>query len=160
MALQYSLGYTNKSKTGAVDYSPYVIDIADYTIPAQTDGLSIMRNNTCPADQEEVISYKVVEKQSVDFKHNKLAHPAKQGAYKAIEVLDEVVLRETSTIDDTYMVDYPITVQLSFRFPVHPAVTDLVLAEIAERVLGSLRDSDGTGSRLDNLMRGQTFPTT
>lgn len=160
MALTYSLGYTNKSKTGVTDYTPYKIDIADYTIPAQTDGLSVMRNNTCPADQEEVISFKVMDKQNVDFKYNKLAHPAPQGAYKAIQVLDEVVLRENSTIDDTYVMDYPITVQLSFRFPVHPAVTDTVLTEVAERVLGSLRDSDGTGSRLDNLMRGQTFPTT
>lgn len=158
MALNYSFGFTNSSKTGSVDYDPYVIDVSDYSIPSQSDGSTVLTNATCPIDQAETITFSVKDKASVDLRHSKVMHPAIDKRGRAVEVLLEAVLRETSTTDDAHVVDYPFTCQVSWRFPVNVSVTSARLTELLERVLGALRDSDGTGSRIDNLINGQTFP--
>lgn len=160
MALSYSFGYTNSSKTGSVDWDPYVIDTVDYSIPSQSDGSTTLTNATCPVDQAETITYTVKDKQSVDLRHSKVMHPAKDKRGRSIEVLLEAVLRETSSVNDDHIVDYPFTCQVSWRFPMNVAVTSARLTELLERVLGALRDSDGTGSRIDNLINAQTFPNT
>lgn len=156
MAISGSYGYTNTSKA-STGFDAVVIDDSIYAIVTDEPGLCVMKNTTSPIDQPEVISYIAQEKTTISLTEQN-QHPAASTNARMITVKVENLKRMTSSVDDTYITDLPLTCNITWRFARNAAFTKDDLIAILERALGAIRDSDGTGSRLDNMMMLQVNP--
>lgn len=156
MALSYSWGYTNTT-AGGDNYNPIIIDMINYAVTADQPKKCVIKNITSPIDQPEVITFMCDDRQSISTTETNL-HPAPNTAARMISVKVENFKRELSSVDDHYIVDYPIINTISWRFSKNKAFSADDLMLILRRALGAIRDSDGHGSRLDNMMMEQLNP--
>jgi hypothetical protein len=158
MAISGSWGFTNTTAS-LHDLIPVVIDTASkYAVTTDTVGKTVIRNVTSPQDQEEVITYQGQDIKKV-VQTLKNSNPPRNEAGRTINVKLEAKKRLTSSTDDTFVVDLPVSIDLTFRFTKSQYLTSSDLELLLTRMIGALRDSDDSGNtRLDNLMLGQYNP--
>jgi hypothetical protein len=156
MAVTYDYGYTNNTHSSEA-FTPIVISTGDYAITVDSPELCVMKNITSPIDQPEVISYISSERESISMTEPNV-HPSISQKARMITVKVENYKRESSDTNDAYVVDYPLTCNITWRFAKNRAFSSADLIAILERALGAIKDSDGTGTRLDNMMMQQLNP--
>lgn len=156
MAVSYDYGYTNTTES-TEKYTPIIIDMSKYAVTVDDPELCVIKNITSPIDQPEVISYISSERESIAMTEPNV-HPAVSSKARMITVKVEDYKRETSSTNDAYVVDYPITCNITWRFAKNRAFSSADLLAVLTRALGAIKDSDGTGTRLDNMMMQQLNP--
>jgi hypothetical protein len=158
MAISGSWGFTNTSSS-LHDVTPVVIDTTTkYAVVSDTVGKTVIRNVTSPIDQEEVITYQGQDVKKVVQTRSNVNPPKNEGG-RTINVKLEAKKRLTSSTDDAFVVDLPVSIDLTFRFTKSQYIDASDLTMLLTRIIGSLYDSDDSGNtRLDNLMLGQYNP--
>jgi hypothetical protein len=159
MAITGSYGFTNNSDaTHAI--TPKLIDTTtDYAVITDEAGKCVIKNITSPIDQVEVITFQGADWPQAVKQTETNAHPSDVQASRSCNVKVELKKRLSSSVDDTYIVDLPVSCDITFRFIKNQYITkdDLLLA--LYRAAGSLYDSDDSGNtRLDNMMMMQFNP--
>lgn len=158
MALSGSLGFTNVTSAVA-DVTPTKIDYAtDYAVTTDDPQKVVMKNITSPIDQIETITYQSQELNVIN-QEEKNANPPKVAGGRLITVKVEDKMRVTSTSDDTFIVDYPCSCSISFRFSKTQYITAATLETLLKRAIGALQDPSDASFRLDELMMLQLNPT-
>jgi hypothetical protein len=160
MAIVSSFGYTNTTaSTNTV--APVAVGVStNYTVDKGTSGKVTIKNLTSPVDQVEAITI-MSRDQNWLTQVEPTAFPVKTVPFRMVTVKVEGKKRVTSTTDDTFVQDYPVTTNISFRFPVTAYVTAADLREQLLRLCEVLAINDPTAptSRIQKLMLNQLDPT-
>lgn len=158
MAIVSSWGFTNAT-AASHDVTPVLIDTAaKYAVTTDAPGKCVIKNITSPIDQVEVITYQAQDIDRVSQSENN-AHPPMVKAGRSINVKLEAKKRLTSTTDDTFVQDLPVSVGITFKFVKNSEVNSADLLTLLSRAIGALFDSDDSGnSRIDNMMLMQLNP--
>lgn len=158
MAITGSFGWTNNTDSSN-NVTPILIDMFhNYAITEDTAGKCVAKNITTPIDQSEVITYQgqdvnVIKQSEVN------AHPAQVQSGRQINVKVETKKRLSSSVDDSFIQDLPVTCDITFRFIKNQYITKDDLILVLRRAIGALYDSDDKGgTRLDNMMMMQFNP--
>jgi hypothetical protein len=159
MAITGSYGFTNNTDA-THDITPILIVTAtDYAVTTDEAGKCVIKNITSPIDQVEVITFQGSDWPSAVKQTETNAHPASVQSSRSCNVKVEMKKRLTSSVDDTFVVDLPITCDISFRFIKNQYITKNDLLMALRRAVGALFDSDDSGNtRLDNMMMMQFNP--
>lgn len=160
MAISYSEGYTNTTSS-TEKLTPVVIDQTVYSIEVAQSGSSVdcyLSNMTASSNQAEVIHYGFTKQQNMKMKEQpaQMYSDAKVGK---IVVGVEEKRRATSSTDDWMYKDGRHKAELTFTWDLIDSIDQSVLIADLERLIGSLKNSDGTGWRIEELMRGSVNPT-
>lgn len=156
MAYVSTFGYTNKvvnsTKPIPVDVQP----ITNYARTEESPLTCVMNNITCPLDQGEVLSYKVLELDKVTSSQV-LQNPApvRNGVQYVVKL--EEILRTRDAAGDIIM-DEPIVAYLTIKHQKTGNITSAHIEEILTRLLGACMKTNGT-YRFNDLMRSAVTPT-
>jgi hypothetical protein len=156
MALSSSFGFTNTSDS-SVDLTPTAVGMSNYALVTDDPGKCLLKNTTCPIDQVETLTFMSQDINQVN-QEEKNVNPPKISGGRVITVKLEAKKRVTSSVDDTFVVDYPVSCNVSFRFAKTQYVTSADLLTMLKRVVGALQDSSTDGYILDDLMMQQLNP--
>lgn len=156
MALSSSFGFTNTTDS-TVDLTPTAVGMSNYAVTVDDPGRCVLKNITCPIDQVETLSFMCQELGSIN-QEEKNTHPPKVAGGRLITVKMEAKKRVTSSSDDTFIVDLPVSCNISWRFAKDNLVTKDDLLTMLKRVVGALQDSSTDGYILDLLMMQQLNP--
>jgi hypothetical protein len=158
MAISGSWGVQNTTPASH-SLTPILIETdKDYAVVSDGTGKTVVRNVTSPQDQEEFITYQGQDLSRV-VQSRRNTNPPKSEAGRSINIKLEGKKRLSSSTDDSFIVDLPVSVDLTFRYTVSQYIDSSDLLAVLYRLLGSLYDSDDSGNtRLDNLMVGQYNP--
>jgi hypothetical protein len=156
MALTSSFGFTNTTDS-LVDLTPTAIGYSNYAVTIDDPGKCVLKNITCPIDQIETISFMSQELNQIN-QEEKNANPPKLAGGRLITVKVEAKKRVTSSSDDTFIQDYPVSCNISWRFSKNQNVTAADLLTMLKRVVGALQDNSTDGYIIDNLMMQQLNP--
>lgn len=158
MAIVDSFGFTNNTDAAHGVIPKLINASADYAVTEDTAGKCIIKNITSPIDQVEVITFQGQDVNQIRQSEVN-AHPSNVQSGRSINVKLEAKKRLTSTNDDSFIVDLPITCDITFRFVKNSYITSADLTLILKRAIGALYDSDDSGnSRIDNMMMMQFNP--
>lgn len=156
MALTSSFGFTNTTAS-EVDLTPTAIGMSNYAVTVDDPGKCVLKNITCPIDQVETLAFMSQELATIT-QEEKNANPPKVAGGRLITVKMEAKKRVTSSSDDTFIQDLPVSCNVSWRFAKNQNVTAADLLTMLKRVVGALQDSSTDGYILDNLMMQQLNP--
>lgn len=156
MALTSSFGFTNTSDS-LVDITPTAIGMSNYAVVVDDPGRCLLKNITCPIDQVETLSFMSKELNQI-VQEEKNSNPPKVAGGRLVTIRLEAKKRVTSSSDDTFIQDFPVSCAVSFRFARTTYVTAADLLTMLKRVLGALQDSSSDGYILDQLMMQQLNP--
>jgi hypothetical protein len=156
MALSGSFGFTNTTAS-SVDITPTAVGMSNYAVTVDDPGKCVLKNTTCPIDQVETITFMCQDLNTIN-QEEKNVHPPKLGGGRLITAKIEAKKRFTSTVDDTFMVDYPVSCNISWRFSKTQYVDATDLMTMLKRVLGALQDASSDGYLIDNLMMQDLNP--
>jgi hypothetical protein len=116
----------------------------------------VLTNKTAAISQGELLSYDCMPIKSVATKQ-KLANPGKvQEGVQFVVRLDEIL--RTANDDSSIIIDEPIVMYLTVRFPLSSNVTAACIETMYKRLTGACMREDGT-YRFDDLMRSALAPT-
>lgn len=158
MSLSSSFGFTNKT-TSSKPVTPVQLDVtSNYALKADEATQVTLDNKTCPLDQGEILNYMCTDLKKVSTVAD-IQHPTEvtTGVQYVIK-LDEV-LTTTSDTDSEYRTDEPVVVYLTVRHQKSGNVTNALIGQAVERLIGACRRADGSW-RFDDLMRSALKPTT
>lgn len=157
MALSGSYGWTNNTASVA-DVTPTKIDFAaDYAVVSDDPMKVLIKNTTSPIDQIETITFQAQELNQIT-QEERNANPPKVAGGRLVTVKVEDKMRVTSSTDDTFLVDYPVSCSISFRFAKTTSVTATDLETLLKRAIGALQNSSDGSFRLNKLMMLQLNP--
>jgi hypothetical protein len=156
MALSSSFGFTNTTDS-SVSLTPTAIGMSNYALVTDDPGKCLLKNTTCPIDQVETLTYMCQDINQVN-QEEKNVNPPKIQSGRVVTIKMEAKKRVTSSVDDTFIVDYPVSCNVSFRFTKSQYITANDLLTMLKRVVGALQDSSADGYRLDDLMMQQLNP--
>lgn len=156
MALTSSFGFTNTDDS-SVNLTPTAIGFSNYAVTTDDPGKCVMKNTTCPIDQVETLSFLTQELGTIT-QEEKNANPPKVSGGRLITVKLEAKKRVSSSTDDTFIVDLPVSCNVSFRFAKSQYVTASDLLTMLKRVVGALQDNSADGYLIDQLMMQQLNP--
>jgi hypothetical protein len=156
MALSSSFGFTNTTDS-SVSLTPTAIGMSNYALVTDDPGKCLLKNTTCPIDQVETLTYMCQDINQVN-QEEKNVNPPKIQSGRVVTIKMEAKKRVTSSVDDTFVVDYPVSCNVSFRFTKSQYITANDLLTMLKRVVGALQDSSADGYRLDDLMMQQLNP--
>lgn len=164
MALSGKFSYTNTTDVGAAGkLTPVnVMPVHDYALIEDEPERVIVQNTLGDIDQQErlVFQRSSVNNVPISFANS---NPDPNAANIQYGIKLESLYRITSSTDDTFVKDLPITCTLTFKHPTNSLITADVITTILLRTLGALEGDDGTvallTARLNELMRGSLKPT-
>jgi hypothetical protein len=156
MSLTSSFGWTNTTDSTAT-VTPTAIGWSNYALVTDDPGKCVLKNLTCPIDQTEVISFLCQDIPTV-ITEEKNVNPPKVSGGRTITVKLEAKKRQTSSTDDTFIVDYPAVCSISWRFSKNQALTASDLLTLLKRAIGALQDASTDGYIIDELMMQQLNP--
>lgn len=156
MALTSSFGYTNKVVNAT---KPTPVDIQPMTNYARIEDSPlecVMNNTTCPLDQGELLTYKVLELDKVTCTQV-LQNPApvRNGVQYVVKL--EEILR-TKDAEGNIIMDEPIVAYLTIKHQKSGNITTGHIEEIYSRLMGACMKTNGT-YRFNDLMRSAVTPT-
>lgn len=156
MALSGSFGFTNTTDS-EVDLTPTAIGMNNYAVAVDDPGKCLLKNITCPIDQVETLSFMCQDLNQIN-QEEKNVNPPKVSGGRLITIKMEAKKRVTSATDDTFVQDFPVSCNVSFRFAKTRYVEAADLLTMLKRVIGALQDSSTDGYILDQLMMQQLNP--
>lgn len=156
MALTSSFGYTNKvantTKVTPVDVQP----VTNYARTEETPNQCVLNNITCPLDQGELLTYKVLELDKVTCQqYIQNPAPVRNGVQYVVKM--EEILRTVDSAGDIVM-DEPIIAYLTIKHQKSGNITSAKIEEVVSRLIGACMKTDGTW-RFSDLMRSAINPT-
>jgi hypothetical protein len=160
MAISYVKSYTNNTDATSALYAKK-IDQSSYAVANSQDskgGLTCtMTNQTRTGDLAEVIVISYKQQSTVD-QVNKTHSPYPYNSVGKLTVKVEEKVRATSSIDDFLYKDSRSNCAITFTWDKTEAVDQDILVEHLMRAIGTLRDSDGGGWRIAEMMSGSINP--
>jgi hypothetical protein len=158
MAITGSYGYTNVTES-TVDLTPVAVGLSNYAVTQDDPGKCSMKNVTSPIDQVETISFFCQEIGKITQEEENV-HPAPEGEEhnRMITARLEAKKRLSSSVDDTFCIDQPISTNVSWRFPKSQYITSQDLIVQLKRLIGALQDQSDDGYIIDMLMMQQLNP--
>lgn len=156
MALTSSFGFTNTTDS-QVELTPTAVGMSNYAVVVDDPGRCVLKNTTGPIDQVETLAFMAEDLGSI-IQEEKNANPPAVSGGRRITIKMEAKKRVTSSSDDTFAVDYPVSCNVTFRFSKTQYVTAADLLTMLKRVVGALQDSSTDGYILDQLMMQQLNP--
>lgn len=156
-----SFDFTNITQAGA-KIMPAKLEIAtNYVAIDSEDHVSKLTNKTAPMDQPELVTvrWSKIPKVNTD---NVIAYPSKVSdgvsySFRVDEVLrTEYLDAEGAPIADAPIVDEPIVMQLSIRHSASGNITQEIIVNCLQRLLGACLSNDGMKWVFDSAMRGKT----
>jgi hypothetical protein len=156
MSLTSSFGFTNETDS-TVLITPTAIGWSNYAVTSDDPGKCVLKNLTCPIDQVETVTFLAQDLPNI-VQEEKNQNPPKVGGGRAITIKLEAKKRTVSSTDDAYIVDYPASVNISWRFAKNQAITANDLLKLLRRALGALQDASTDGYILDEMMLQQLNP--
>jgi len=141
MSLTQSWGVTNTTAS-THEVAPIDLGFSNYAVATEDPGKCILKNTTSPIDQVEVIAITSNDLASIN-QEEKNQNPPKVNGGRLVSVKVEGKKRITSTTDETFIVDYPASVAIQFRFAKSQYITAADLRMLLTRALGALQDADG-----------------
>lgn len=158
MAITANWGFTNNTDSTHV-VTPKVMDTASsFAVVTDDPGKCVLKNTTCPIDQVEVLTYMASDIATVNQTDKNLYPPRVQDG-RAVTVKLEDKLRLSSSVDDTFIVDLPGSVNVTWRFTKSKYMTAEHLLLLFQRLAGAIQDDLNSGSsRLGDLMMMQLNP--
>lgn len=156
MAITTTFGFTNTTAS-AKTIAPVDVKMkANYALIEDEPDSCVMSNKTCPIDQGELVSYKCQTVKNVSTAQDVL-YPAKVQTGIQYVVKVEDLLSIKSDTDPNFRIDLPIVAYLTIRHTKNGAITDDVIAQVVNRLLGACRKTDGSW-RFSDLMRSSLKP--
>lgn len=165
MALQTSFGFTNNTtRTEAkggnrppiINYDMGITN--NYALITDEPDTVQLSNTTSPVDQPEVITYQYSQLKKIPTVVT-ISNPSpNENVNVMYGVRADEVVRETSSVDETYIRDYPIVVNVSVKHPLVSAITNTQVEVAVARAVSALFSDDGK-SRIKQLMRDSLKPT-
>jgi hypothetical protein len=167
MAITYTEGYTNNTSS-TESITPIVIDQDSYYVTKYEDKNDpsltgfYMENTTRMDDFAEgiLITYKP---QTTVGQTKKNLYPINKnpikGSAKKLKVVAEERTRAISSTDDFYVAIACHNCAITFTWDSIEEIDENKLVADLKRALGSLKNSDGTGWRIAEMMRGYIDPT-
>lgn len=156
MSLTSSWGFTNTTDSTA-NLTPTAVGMSNYAVVTDDPGKCLLKNVTCPIDQVETLTFMCQELNQIT-QEEKNANPPKVAGGRAITVKMEAKKRVTSSSDDTFIVDYPVSCNVTWRFSKTQYLTANDLLTMLKRVVGALQDSSTDGYIIDQMMMQQLNP--
>jgi len=164
MALVHTLGYTNTTPFSTAKVTPVDVDLATNYIKKPAGTTTYYQNKTGPAVQKELVEISVNTNNGVTNKLDKvwdindpyLASP-KTWRARGLRIRLECKVRETSTVDDTHIVDIPVVGTFEIAAPNSEAVDYTLAKAIYERIGGMVYNDDASGTNnFDRWWSGDT----
>lgn len=156
MALTSKFGFTNVTPSSKT-ITPITLNVVDSYAPITDEPTEVvLTNTTCPVDQGELVSYKASKVAKVSTTQD-IRNPDKVTTGVQYVVKVEEILSTTSDTDPTFRVDTPIVAYLTIRHNNSSLVTDAVIGQVVNRLLGASMKADGT-YRFGDLMRSALKP--
>lgn len=149
MAISKAWGFTNNTDS-TYKLTPKVIDPASYALTTDDPGKCVLKNTTSPIDQVEVLTYQASDIKAVNQTEKNMYPPQVEDG-RTVTVKLEDKIRLTSSVDDTFMVDLPVSCNISWRFTKNAQVSASDLFLMLARVVGACQTTAGT-SLIGNLM--------
>lgn len=156
MAIHGSWGYTNTSASTET-ITPVAVGANNYAVVVDAPGKCVIKNITSPIDQVESISFMSQPLGKIS-QEEKNSNPPKVGDYMLITAKIEGKKRLTSDTDDSFVVDMPLSTNISWRFPKTQYITSADLLEQLKRLIGILQDNSTDKFILDEMMLNQLNP--
>lgn len=155
MASTTSFGFTNTTASTSLVTPVDILANTNYALISDEPTECITSNTTCPVDLEEIVTYRSkripVVKTAATIQYPNLV---KNGVQYTVS--DDAVLREE--FDDGTKVDHPIVAYLVIRHDLSGGITDQHIATVVSRLIGAMRNHDGTW-KFDKLRRSALKPT-
>lgn len=156
MAIKSSFGFTNKTASQHT-VTPIDMDVVtNYALIEDEPTSCVLSNKTCPIDQGELISFKCQSVKSVSTAQDNLYPATVQTGVQYVVKLEEL-LSLTSDTDPNFRTDLPIVAYLTIRHTKNGQITDDIIGQVVNRLIGACRRDDGTW-RFDDLMRSSLKP--
>lgn len=157
MAITTTFGFSNKT-AGTKPVTPTNLEVlTKYALTVDEPNQATLSNITCPSDQAELISYKCQALKSVSTSQENLYPPTVKTGVQYVIKLEELASTKSDT-DPTFRVDNPVVAYLTIRHSKSSYITDAMIGEVVNRLLGACQKSDGTW-RFGDLMRNSLKPT-
>jgi hypothetical protein len=156
MAKVSTFSFTNTT-AGSHDVTPPALGLTtNYALTAQDANNAVLNNKTAPIDAEEIVTYRSRPISTVNTDLNiRYPSPIKTGVQYQVQVED--VLTTTDDADASFRVDEPIVALLTIRHPKSGNISNAIVAQVVQRLLGCILRADGTW-RFDDLMRSAEKP--
>lgn len=149
MAISKAWGFTNNVDS-SYKLTPKAIDPAVYALTTDDPGKCVLKNTTSPIDQVEVLTYQASDIAKVNQTERNMYPPQVEDA-RTVTVKLEDKIRLTSSVDDTFQIDLPVSCNISWRFTKNAQVTASDLLLMLSRVVGACQTTSGS-SMIGNLM--------
>lgn len=156
MAKVSSFSFTNTT-AGSNTVTPPALGLtSNYALADEDANQAVLNNKTAPIDAEEIITFRSRPIAQVNTDLNiQYPSPIKSGIQYQVQVED--VLTTTDTADPAFRVDEPIVALLTIRHPRSGNISNSIISQVVQRLIGSVLKSDGTW-RFDDLMRSAERP--
>lgn len=156
MAITTTFGFTNTTASSKTVAPVDVKMKSNYALIEDEPNSCVMSNKTCPIDQGELVSYKCQTVKNVSTAQDVL-YPAKvqTGIQYVIKVEDLLSVKSDS--DPNFRTDLPVVAYLTIRHTKNGAITEDIVSQVVNRLLGACRKADGTW-RFGDLMRSSLKP--
>lgn len=156
MAITVSFGFTNTTaQTNALLNGKKLGMFSNYDDKEQTASSVLLRNSTCPIDQEELVSIRTKDLQRVDNNLNIENPSAIKGATEY-----SVQTQTTATVSDSVtglVYQEPIVITTTIRHKKNAVITGSIINTLMERHISSFYADNGT-ERYSKLMTGCEKP--
>lgn len=156
MALSSSWGFTNTTASTA-SLTPTAVGMNNYAVTVDDPGNCVLKNVTSPIDQVEVLQFQSQDIANV-YQKEKNVNPPKVQDGRQITAKIEAKKRVTSSVDDTFIEDLPVSCNITWRFVKSSNITANDLLTILKRVIGAMQDESTDGYIIDLLMMENCNP--
>lgn len=157
MSYSSQFGYTNVTESTHL-VTPIVINpLTDYALKVDEPTQVVMENKTTPLNQTEVLSYMCSDVKKVSTVCD-IQRPSTVTTGVQYVIKLDAVLKTTSSTDAAFEVDEPVVAYLTIRHQKSGNVSNAMVGDVVERLLGSCRKADGSW-RFGELMRSALKPT-
>lgn len=156
MSTTSSFSFTNTTAGGTVSTTAIAVG-SNYGKVLDSAEEVRVNNKTCALDQSEMISYRCRDLNTVNGLV-KPVYPARVTNGIEFGVRVDELLR-TVDANGIALCDEPIVATLSFKTPKSSHITDAVVTQVFERLLGACYDQTGKKYIWNDLMRSVLDPT-
>lgn len=156
MAITAKYNFTNTALSSKT-ITPYDIGVSkNYALIEDEPTSCVLTNKTAPIDTGELISYKCQNIKNVSTSQEVLYPPkVTTGVQYVVKVED--IASVTSDTDPSFRTDLPIVAYLTVRHTKSGYITEAMVGQAVERLLGACKKADGSW-RFGDLMRSSLKP--
>lgn len=159
MSITSKFAYTNKDFFNETQSGFKVAKLgvkANYALTMDEPDQCALSNKTTPVDQDERLVFGCRPIKTVSSGVDNI-HPAPTSSAIQYQVKAEELLSTTSDTDPNFRVDEPIVFTLTIRHPKTGSISNAIIKEGLQRLIGACYNDDGT-LRFEELMKSALRP--